>query len=103
MRQFPALAKQMDWLLDWYEVACKNGLDPKNRIELYTLDNPGWDLSVNLEGTGLDIHEYFLIENIDRTDDDWCHCFVRDNVFYAPCGNCNLGESLDMFRKFIDH
>lgn len=92
---------QMLWLINWYDCCCSKGLSCKSRIRIATLDNPGWNFYVDLRGTGLET-DTFKVIHVDRTEEDWYHCFIRDNIFRCPGGNFNLGEALQMFRNFVE-
>ncbi len=93
--------KQLLWLIKWYDRLCDKGLSCKSRIRIATLDNPGWNFYIDLSGTGLETDNFKVI-HVDRTEEDWYHCFIRDNIFRCPGGNFNLGEALQVFRNFVE-
>lgn len=66
------------------------------RVQINTLDNPGWSLKVALGGTAMASRTLQPIE-INRTEADWCHCFTRDGQFMAFGGARNLGEAIGRF------
>lgn len=85
--------------LQWYKDLCDAGLDCKRRIMISTLENPGWDLCVDLHGTKLETKEQILI-SVDRTEEDWFRCFTKEGYFNGPGGLSNLFEILDIFTQF---
>lgn len=87
------------WLLNWYVRCCNNGLSCKRRIMISTLENPGWDLHIDLRNTNLEKKEFSYLK-VERTEDYWYHCFVRDGIFNGPCGYYNFFETLEVFKKF---
>ncbi len=102
--QMPPVAisdKQFLWLIKWYDNLINKGLTSQNRIQIVTLDNPGWDFYIDLKGTGLE-RDNFQPIHVDRTESDWYHIFIRDNIFYGPGGNFNLGEVLAVFTNFVE-
>jgi hypothetical protein len=49
-------------------------------ITIDTLDNPAWNVGIDLAGTeldGVDMPEY----RVDNGDDDWVICNIHDNRF----------------------
>jgi hypothetical protein len=41
----------ISWLEDWYEAQCNGDWDDGNGVKIDTLDNPGWMVTVDLNGT----------------------------------------------------
>lgn len=69
-------------------------------ITLETLDNPGWALTISLEGTGLHKRVFDRVK-VERDDHDWMHAWVSDGEFRAACGPTNLSEALYTFREWV--
>jgi hypothetical protein len=70
-------------------------------ITISTLDNPGWDIKIELEGTELEGLEMKLIlNNID--DNDWYGLKVEHNVFEAFGDPSKLEFLLTEFKKIVD-
>lgn len=89
------------WLSNWYFECCKRGLNSKDRIMISTIDNPGWDLQIDLRDTGLDEKKIPYVK-VERTDDDWYHCFIKESTFNGPCGLYNFFEALGVFKKLAE-
>lgn len=66
------------------------------RVHIDTLDNPGWSLEVELDGSDLAGRLLPMVE-FNRTETDWCHCFTRDGKFMAFGGPGNLSEIIGRF------
>lgn len=89
------------WLLKWYQNHCDGDWEHGNGIRIDTIDNPGWSISINLEETELEIKAFQKIE-IERIDNDWLYCCIKDNKFEGRCGTNNLPEILQIFRNWAE-
>ncbi len=89
------------WLLNWFRDHCDGDWEHGSGIHIDTLDNPGWSISINLEGTELEGVEFKEIQ-VDRSDIDWFICFIKNGKFEGRCGISNFPEILSVFRKWVD-
>jgi hypothetical protein len=78
-----------------------NGID-ESKVNIATIDNPGFSLSINLESIQI-ADQQFTQSIINRSEQDWVHCFVRDNAFECYCGPTNLSESLKLFQNLASN
>jgi Immunity protein 53 len=70
-------------------------------VKITTLDNPGWSVSIALNET--DKQDVSLARiAIDRTDEDWIHCWVAENRFEIACGPRNLSEAVQLFVEWFN-
>lgn len=88
-------------LQDWCHSNCDTAWEHDFGVEIGTLDNPGWRIKIDLEGTSKE-NSSFKKNKIERTEDDWLHCWVEDNVFHGACGPFNLEETLQIFLKWAN-
>jgi hypothetical protein len=86
---------------DWYLRQCDGEWEHSWGIKIETLDNPGWSVRINLQGTAL-CERTFNEVQVNRSETDWTRCFVRENQFQAYCGAKNLEEILAVFRQFAE-
>lgn len=70
-------------------------------IRISTLDNPGWDIKIELEETELEGFEKGLILN-NINDNDWYGLKVENNVFEAFGDPSKLEFLLKEFKKLVD-
>ena len=63
-------------------------------------DNPGWYITINLEGTECE-GKAFKDKIVERSEHDWFHCFIRDKKFEGPCAPLNLPEVLKIFHNWV--
>lgn len=90
------------WLFEWFHSQCDADWEHSKGIQIGTLDNPGWYLSVNLVGTECE-GQVFESVSIERSESDWLTCFVQDEKFEGPCGPFNLSEVLKIFRQWVEN
>ena len=89
------------WLINWYVSQCDGDWEHQFGIKVETLDNPGWSIQISIQETELQNKEFQNI-SIERIENDWFHCFVRDGKFEGPCGPYNLSEVLKIFREWVE-
>lgn len=89
------------WLLKWYKSQCDGDWEHGNGIEIYTIDNPGWLIKISLNETNL-VDKSFDVIDIDRSEQDWIYCSIKDRMFEGFGGPFNLPELLRIFRVWSD-
>ena len=85
----------------WFCSQCDGDWEHGEGIRISTLDNPGWAIDISLSGTELEDKPYEMIK-IERDDQDWLHCFIRDGKFVIRCGSKNLEEGLGNFLRWAN-
>jgi hypothetical protein len=65
-------------------------------VEIGTLDNPGWRVSINLVDTDLAEQPFAEIQNLEH-ETDWIHCRVRDGKWEGHGGQFMLEKILWTF------
>lgn len=92
----------LNWILNWFYKHCDGEWEHTNGIQIGTLDNPGWYLTISIKDTEYEKKEFEDVI-VERSKDDWFHCFVREGKFEGPCGPFNLTEVLQIFRNWIEN
>lgn len=87
------------WLQDWYSQNCNGDWEHSFGVKIDTVDNPGWSVEINIVETNLE-HENFDSIELERDEEDWYYCIVRDGVFHGAGGARNLEEILTCFRQW---
>jgi len=92
---------EIEFLQSWYRRHCDGDWEHQHGVELGTLDNPGWRLAIDLQGTEL---EGRTLERhvTERSEDDWLHAWSDGSKFHVAAGPLNLAEAIDLFRRFVD-
>ena len=80
----------------WFAEHCDGGWEHQEGVEVATLDNPGWRLTISLDGT--ELHERpFDRLRVERAEDDWIQAWVESGKWNAACGPLNLVEAVEAF------
>jgi len=87
------------WLQGWYAAQCDGDWEHERGVKIETLDNPGWAIRIDLEGTDLEGQEYPRHE-ADINTHNWVRAWTSDRAFHAACGPANLSEALTLFRSW---
>ena len=88
------------WLQAWYKEQADGDWEHSYGIVLKTLDNPGWTVTIDLQGTKyeqLNSSEH----DVRRTEDDWVVYRVREGRLEGFCGPENLIELLESLRRML--
>lgn len=90
-----------EWLTKWYHSQCDGDWEHGNGVSIKTLDNPGWAISINLEGTELE-DRAFQEFKIETSEVDWITSRIRNNRFEGFCGPLKLLETVRIFRVWAE-
>ncbi len=80
----------IDLLQDWYRLNCNGDWEHEYGIKIYTLDNPGWGISIDLRRTALEGFEYFY--NKREANNDWIEIKTQNNRIHRLWGSGKVGE-----------
>jgi len=86
---------------EWFYSQCNGDWEHGEGIKISTLDNPGWAVDISLSGTELNDKPYQMIK-IERSEQNWLWCSVRDSKFMIRCGSKNLEEALEAFCRWAN-
>jgi hypothetical protein len=95
---------QLSRLRNWYAAQCDGDWEHSYGIKLDTLDNPGWQLYIDLVDTELE-HRPFnaVLRGDSNADGDWLHCKVESGRFEAAGGIPNLPDMLESFLQWAGY
>lgn len=94
------MENNFEWLQNWYKSQCDGDWEHEYGIDIQTVDNPGWYITINLTGTECEEHSFSRV-NFEKDEINWYFCLKRNNNFEASCGSCNLNEVLQIFRNWV--
>jgi len=89
----------LDWLQEFYHSECDGRSEDSIGYTISTLDHSGWSIDFDLEATRLEDKPFDAVR-FERTEDDWVHCQVEENIFQGRGGPKNLTELLTIFRDW---
>lgn len=89
----------LEWIQKWYASNCDGDWEHIYGIDIYTLDNPGWEVDIELINTDL---EFVHFETIQKyiNENDWIYCTVVDGVFEGSGSADKLEEILKIFKEW---
>lgn len=91
----------IDWLVEWFQSYCDDDWEHENQIQIYTTDNPGWTVIVNIRGTALEGVELdYLLE--EKSDNDWFGYAVKDGKFKGSGDLTKLPAILKTFKQIVE-
>ena len=86
-------------LQKWYESQCNEDWEHQFGVAIGTLDNPGWTVTIDLDGTGLAEEPFQTIEGLSPGR-DWIRCWVENAKFNGVGGPQRLEEILTIFLRW---
>ena|SRR5665213_440153 len=91
----------LEKLQQWYLSQCNSDWEHQYGMKIGTLDNPGWQLSIDLAETHLE-NESFDSVKVDNTDTDWVSCWVDAKKFEGRGGPTNLNQMIEIFLSWAN-
>jgi Immunity protein 53 len=88
---------QIQLLQQWYESHCDGEWEHSFGIHIDTLDNPGWAVIIDLNGTPLGHTEFN--QSFERSQTDWVECKIENGQFFGYGGPLNLSTILEVFEE----
>lgn len=91
----------LQWLNEWYKAQCNGDWEHCYGVTFDTLDNPGWRIQIDIEGTVL---EEKIFEVVDKfvNDSDWIFCRVKDGKFDGGGDPDKLFTILEIFKNWAE-
>ena len=92
-------------LQQWYLAQCDEDWEHSYGVRIETLDNPGWNLEIDLIDTPLEhkpfdpVH-YGMFEEAETSGNEWIFCKVESGKFSAGGGPLKLNEIIDIFLRW---
>ena len=90
----------IDWLENWYSENCDGNWEHDFGIKINTLDNPGWEVIIDLTDTEkiLPDEEWKMFE---INSNDWYGYEIKNNTFNAAGDPKKLNLLLNIFRQKV--
>ena len=96
------MANELQNLIQWFASHCDGEWEHTDGIRIETLDNPGWSVRIDLEGTDLEHRTFAPLEENYEHDLTWIRCWVKDMTFHAACGPRQLQRVLQVFLTWAE-
>jgi hypothetical protein len=91
----------LTWLTEWFAARCDGEWESDFGITIESVNNPGWMVRIDLDGTGLDPSSFETIAE-QRSPSNWVECRVEDGAWLGGAGVANLEEVLGLFRAWVE-
>ena len=91
------------WLEVWYQKQCNGEWEHQFGITIETVDNPGWHVAIDLNGTRYAALPNYEILNEPNGDSNWIRCNCVEGVFQGYGDPSKLGRIVQTFRSWIDN
>ena len=88
-------------LQQWYLEQCNGDWEHEFGVDIETLDNPGWSLSIDLIDTALE-NKSFTEVSESASEADWICCKVEKRRFKGRCGPKNLERMISIFLQWAN-
>jgi Immunity protein 53 len=85
----------------WYSAQCNDDWEHQYGVTIGTLDNPGWSLRIDLNGTNLNGCDFSILK-IERTANNWVQCRIAGQKFEGFGGPENLSELIEVFLSWAE-
>lgn len=95
------MIQELSWIIEWYFKQNNENWKNGRGIKISTIDNPGLCLWVYLNDTILNDKKFDQLI-IETTENNWIHCYVRDNIFQGVGGIFNFPELVSIFCSWAE-
>jgi hypothetical protein len=85
----------------WYSSQCDGDWEHEYGVNIFTIDNPGWGVSFDLEGTTLSGLKIPDQEN-ENNESDWFSIRIRDNVLHGTGDQLKLDFLLNKLMEILE-
>ena len=94
-------------LQDWYRSQCDGEWEHGYGVRIGTLDNPGWTVTIHLDGTYLaeiafEAVSYGVGKEVVEGSDEWLLCRVEEKKFEGRGGPEKLEEIIQVFLRWAE-
>ena len=91
----------LKWIEGWYLSNCNEDWEHSYGITIETLDNPGWDVKIDLKETPLENKNIEYSFN-KSSENDWYSYKIQNNEFVATGDPNKLTFLLELFRNIVE-
>jgi len=91
----------LDWIQDWFRENCDGDWEHGEVIQITTIDNPGWEVEIDISNTSIASMELDWILN-ETSKQDWYGVKIADQKFTAAGDTGKLKFLLGLFKEMID-
>jgi hypothetical protein len=89
-------------LTRWYASQCDGDWEHGEGLKIETLDNPGWQVRVNVAETPLEAVPFPEVKDAYEHETEWLRCWRTESTWEAACGVPRLGDALNNFLDWAE-
>ena len=89
----------LNWLVTWFCEQTDGLWEHQHGITIETLDNPGWHVEIDLQGTPLEGKSMKPVFG-NKKHDGWINAKVENSKFIGSCDSTALTTLLNIFRQW---
>ncbi len=91
----------INWLEKWFRDNCDGNWEHSNRVQIETLDNPGWNIEIDFSDTELKIDDVRW-RSYEISNENWVGYSIKNNIFSSAGDPLKLNLMINIFKKIIE-
>jgi hypothetical protein len=91
----------LDWIQNWFKDNCDGDWENGEGIQITTLDNPGWEVEIDISKTSIANISINWILN-ENGKQDWYGVKIENQKFNAQGDSGKLTFLLGLFKETIE-
>ena len=91
----------LEWLDEWYRHQCNGEWEHKQGMRLRMLDDPGWQLTIQLEGTSAKNTRPQRLR-METRGGGWLACSIGAERFEGSGDPRKLEQIIGVFRRWVE-
>jgi hypothetical protein len=91
----------IDWIQDWFKDNCDGEWERGQGIQITTLEDPGWEVEIDISTTSIANLELDWILN-EVSANDWYGVKIENQKFSASGDAGKLEFLLNLFKEMIE-
>jgi hypothetical protein len=90
------------WISEWFLSNCDGDWEHLNQIKIFTVDNPGWVIQIDLSGTK---YESIKIpyELFEKSENDWFGFSIKNGIYDAGGDLNKLDFLVNKFKEIVEN
>lgn len=96
------ITSNLIWLTEWYANQCDGDWEHSYGIKIETLDNPGWSVIIDIEGTNCKHLSDSRWKYVEFDDANWYGYKIENGKFEASGDPSKLDYLLQLFREIVN-
>jgi hypothetical protein len=91
----------INWIENWYKSQCNDDWEHNFGVKITTIDNPGWEITIDLNSTNLSSLS-FPWTLVGDFESSWVGYKIENNQFNGASDPQNLSTLLNIFKMLAE-